>query len=115
MFFSYLSLLLPSYPFQIILPPPLPFLRHFLFSLLPSLPHFFLLILISLFLSLQSPSFARVRPERGPVSGGTRLTVTGRHLDAGSSVSVFIEKEECLFVKSVMPPPPPRYCTAQIL
>uniref|UniRef100_A0A7N8WZ62 Plexin A3 n=1 Tax=Mastacembelus armatus TaxID=205130 RepID=A0A7N8WZ62_9TELE len=49
--------------------------------------------------SFVSPSFSRVRPERGPVSGGTRLTVTGRHLDAGSTVTVYIDKEECLFVK----------------
>lgn len=27
--------------------------------------------------------------------------MTGRHLDAGSTVSVYIDKEECLFVKSV--------------
>uniref|UniRef100_A0A674PF06 Plexin-A3 n=1 Tax=Takifugu rubripes TaxID=31033 RepID=A0A674PF06_TAKRU len=45
------------------------------------------------------PSFSRVHPEKGPVSGGTRLTITGRHLDAGSTVSVYINKEECLFVK----------------
>lgn len=49
----------------------------------------------------QSPSFNRIRPAIGPVSGGTRLTVFGRHLDAGSSVVVSINKEECLFVKSV--------------
>uniref|UniRef100_A0A3Q2XEH6 Plexin-A3 n=1 Tax=Hippocampus comes TaxID=109280 RepID=A0A3Q2XEH6_HIPCM len=48
-----------------------------------------------------SPSLSNVRPERGPVSGGTRLTVTGRNLDAGSSVSVFIDKDECLFVKRI--------------
>lgn len=63
--------------------------------LLAMMVFFFLLLL------LQSPSFSRVRPEKGPVSGGTRLTVTGRHLDAGSSVTVYIDKEECLFVKSV--------------
>ncbi|TMS16024.1 hypothetical protein E3U43_013317 [Larimichthys crocea] len=49
--------------------------------------------------SFVSPSFNRVRPEKGPVSGGTRLTVTGRHLDAGSTVTVYINMEECLFVK----------------
>ncbi|KAF3696340.1 Plexin A3 Precursor [Channa argus] len=49
--------------------------------------------------SFVSPSFSRVRPEKGPVSGGTRLTVTGRHLDAGSTVTVYLDKEECLFVK----------------
>lgn len=48
---------------------------------------------------LQSPSFTRVRPLTGPISGGTRLTVMGRHLDAGSAVTVFMDKEECLFVK----------------
>lgn len=50
---------------------------------------------------LQSPTFSRVHPEKGPVSGGTRLTVMGRHLNAGSSVTVYINKEECLFVKLV--------------
>lgn len=54
-----------------------------------------------MFWTLQSPSFNRLHPEKGPVSGGTRLTITGRHLDAGSTVSVYINKEECLFVKSV--------------
>uniref|UniRef100_A0A8C6PW23 Plexin A3 n=1 Tax=Nothobranchius furzeri TaxID=105023 RepID=A0A8C6PW23_NOTFU len=49
--------------------------------------------------SFVSPSFTRIRPVRGPVSGGTRLTVIGRHLDAGSAVVIYIDKEECLFVK----------------
>uniref|UniRef100_A0A8C7PFT2 Plexin A3 n=1 Tax=Oncorhynchus mykiss TaxID=8022 RepID=A0A8C7PFT2_ONCMY len=49
--------------------------------------------------SFVTPSFNRVRPEKGPVSGGTRLTISGRHLDAGSTVTVFIAQEECLFVK----------------
>ncbi|MEQ2222383.1 Plexin A3, partial [Ilyodon furcidens] len=49
--------------------------------------------------SFVSPSFTRIRPLKGPVSGGTRLTVVGRHLDSGSGVSVYIHKEECLFVK----------------
>uniref|UniRef100_A0AAX7TCX2 Plexin-A3 n=1 Tax=Astatotilapia calliptera TaxID=8154 RepID=A0AAX7TCX2_ASTCA len=48
---------------------------------------------------VSSPTFSRVHPEKGPVSGGTRLTVMGRHLNAGSSVTVYINKEECLFVK----------------
>uniref|UniRef100_A0A8C2KF00 Plexin A3 n=1 Tax=Cyprinus carpio TaxID=7962 RepID=A0A8C2KF00_CYPCA len=49
--------------------------------------------------SFVTPSFNRVRPEKGPVSGGTRLTISGRHLDAGSSVTVFLAQEECLFVR----------------
>lgn len=49
--------------------------------------------------SLQTPSFNRVRPEKGPVSGGTRLTISGRHLDAGSAVTVLLAQEECLFVR----------------
>ncbi|XP_056278148.1 plexin A3 isoform X3 [Pseudoliparis swirei] len=49
--------------------------------------------------SFVTPIFFRVFPERGPVSGGTRLTVTGRNLAAGSSVEVLLEKEACLFVK----------------
>ncbi|XP_014678000.1 PREDICTED: plexin-A3-like, partial [Priapulus caudatus] len=34
------------------------------------------------------PEVATVRPRRGPMSGGTTLTVEGRHLDAGSRVAV---------------------------
>uniref|UniRef100_A0A671QEK4 Plexin A3 n=1 Tax=Sinocyclocheilus anshuiensis TaxID=1608454 RepID=A0A671QEK4_9TELE len=49
--------------------------------------------------SFVTPSFNRVRPEKGPVSGGTRLTISGRHLDAGSAVTVFLAQEECLFVR----------------
>uniref|UniRef100_A0A8C1I478 Plexin A3 n=1 Tax=Cyprinus carpio carpio TaxID=630221 RepID=A0A8C1I478_CYPCA len=48
--------------------------------------------------SFVTPSFNRVRPEKGPVSGGTRLTISGRHLDAGSAVTVFLAQEECLFI-----------------
>uniref|UniRef100_A0A8C1FSD6 Plexin A3 n=1 Tax=Cyprinus carpio carpio TaxID=630221 RepID=A0A8C1FSD6_CYPCA len=51
--------------------------------------------------SFVTPSFNRVRPEKGPVSGGTRLTISGRHLDAGSAVTVFLAQEECLFVRTV--------------
>ncbi|XP_046895788.1 plexin A3 [Hypomesus transpacificus] len=49
--------------------------------------------------SFVTPTLTHVRPERGPVSGGTRLTVAGIHLEAGSNVRVFIAQEECLFVK----------------
>uniref|UniRef100_A0A672QZM6 Plexin A3-like n=1 Tax=Sinocyclocheilus grahami TaxID=75366 RepID=A0A672QZM6_SINGR len=56
--------------------------------------------------SFVTPSFNRVRPEKGPVSGGTRLTISGRHLDAGSAVTVFLAQEECLFGKNLMPPAP---------
>ncbi|XP_035377715.1 plexin A3 isoform X2 [Electrophorus electricus] len=49
-----------------------------------------------------APSIGQVWPEKGPVSGGTRLTVTGRHLDAGSSVTVFLAQEECRFIKRTL-------------
>ncbi|XP_077079179.1 plexin A3 [Siphateles boraxobius] len=49
--------------------------------------------------SFVTPGFNRVRPEKGPVSGGTRLTISGRHLDAGSAVTVLLAQEECLFVR----------------
>lgn len=47
----------------------------------------------------QTPSFSRVQPDKGPVSGGTRLTISGRHLDAGSAVTVFLAQETCVFVR----------------
>ncbi|KAB5567206.1 hypothetical protein PHYPO_G00230120 [Pangasianodon hypophthalmus] len=49
-----------------------------------------------------TPSFNRVQPDKGPVSGGTRLTISGRHLDAGSAVTVFLAQETCVFVRRTM-------------
>uniref|UniRef100_A0A8C9VS73 Plexin-A3 n=1 Tax=Scleropages formosus TaxID=113540 RepID=A0A8C9VS73_SCLFO len=43
--------------------------------------------------------FSRVHPEKGPVSGGTRLTILGKNLGAGSTVTVFLGQGECLFVR----------------
>lgn len=47
----------------------------------------------------QTPTFDRVSPARGPASGGTRLTITGHALDAGSSVMVTVRDGECQFVR----------------
>ncbi|XP_037390834.1 plexin-A1b [Pygocentrus nattereri] len=44
-----------------------------------------------------SPYFTRVVPMRGPVSGGTRITIHGSHLNAGSAVSVKIGLNTCHF------------------
>ncbi|KAG5282062.1 hypothetical protein AALO_G00051820 [Alosa alosa] len=52
--------------------------------------------------SFVTPSFNRVRPEKGPSSGGTRLTISGKHLDAGSTVTIKLANEECQFVKRTM-------------
>ncbi|KAG9270029.1 plexin A3 [Astyanax mexicanus] len=52
--------------------------------------------------SFVTPIFNRMRPEKGPVSGGTRLTISGRNLDAGSAVTVFLAQEKCLFVRRAL-------------
>ncbi|MBN3296487.1 PLXA1 protein, partial [Amia calva] len=44
-----------------------------------------------------TPYFSRVNPPRGPVSGGTRITIEGNHLNAGSAVSVNIGLHPCRF------------------
>ncbi|XP_072540713.1 plexin-A1b [Salminus brasiliensis] len=44
-----------------------------------------------------SPYFTRVVPSHGPVSGGTRITIHGIHLNAGSAVSVKIGLNTCHF------------------
>uniref|UniRef100_UPI00398EBA51 LOW QUALITY PROTEIN: plexin A3-like n=1 Tax=Pristiophorus japonicus TaxID=55135 RepID=UPI00398EBA51 len=46
-----------------------------------------------------TPSFGKVRPGSGPASGGTRLTIFGRNLDAGSSVKASVGGGECQFVR----------------
>ncbi|KAG8447285.1 hypothetical protein GDO86_014668 [Hymenochirus boettgeri] len=49
-----------------------------------------------------TPSFHSVSPGRGPASGGTHLTISGRNVDAGSSVSVFLRDSECQFVRRTL-------------
>lgn len=44
-----------------------------------------------------SPHFYRVTPARGPLSGGTWITIEGSNLNAGSNVSVEIGKRPCAF------------------
>ncbi|XP_027003136.1 plexin-A1b [Tachysurus fulvidraco] len=44
-----------------------------------------------------SPYFTRVMPSRGPFSGGTKITILGSHLNAGSAVSVKIGLNTCRF------------------
>ncbi|XP_031423867.1 plexin-A1 [Clupea harengus] len=44
-----------------------------------------------------SPYFLRVTPSFGPLSGGTRITIHGIHLNAGSAVAVKIGLNPCNF------------------
>uniref|UniRef100_A0A8C2EAZ5 Plexin A1a n=1 Tax=Cyprinus carpio TaxID=7962 RepID=A0A8C2EAZ5_CYPCA len=46
-----------------------------------------------------TPYFTRVQPFQGPLSGGTRITIEGNHLNAGSSVEVNIGRHSCHFKK----------------
>uniref|UniRef100_A0A8C7IL90 Plexin-A1 n=1 Tax=Oncorhynchus kisutch TaxID=8019 RepID=A0A8C7IL90_ONCKI len=44
-----------------------------------------------------SPYFTRVQPSKGPLSGGTHITIEGSHLNAGSAVAVKIGLHPCRF------------------
>uniref|UniRef100_A0A8C1R6Z9 Plexin A1 n=1 Tax=Cyprinus carpio TaxID=7962 RepID=A0A8C1R6Z9_CYPCA len=44
-----------------------------------------------------SPFFTRVLPSYGPISGGTRITIQGSHLNSGSAVSIKIGLNTCRF------------------
>ncbi|KAM7410864.1 hypothetical protein PAMA_021025 [Pampus argenteus] len=46
-----------------------------------------------------TPYFTRIQPSQGPISGGTRVTIEGSNLNAGSSVSVSIGPQTCHFKK----------------
>uniref|UniRef100_H3A9X0 Plexin A1 n=1 Tax=Latimeria chalumnae TaxID=7897 RepID=H3A9X0_LATCH len=47
------------------------------------------------------PKFIRVTPAQGPISGGTRITVMGSNLNAGSAVAVTIGGKSCEFERRV--------------
>ncbi|CAM5125875.1 unnamed protein product [Eretmochelys imbricata] len=44
-----------------------------------------------------TPTFYRVTPARGPLSGGTWISIEGNHLNAGSDVTVTIGGRQCVF------------------
>ncbi|XP_072203938.1 plexin-A1 isoform X2 [Excalfactoria chinensis] len=44
-----------------------------------------------------TPTFSRVTPTRGPLSGGTWIAIEGSHLNAGSNVTVTIGGRPCAF------------------
>ncbi|XP_075882719.1 plexin-A1-like isoform X2 [Nelusetta ayraudi] len=46
-----------------------------------------------------TPFFTRIQPSQGPISGGTRITIEGSYLNAGSYVSVSIGQQPCYFKK----------------
>jgi len=50
----------------------------------------YLLIFECWFAQIQDPEVTGFHPAVGPVSGGSRLTVIGRHLDVGSHVTVIL-------------------------
>ncbi|XP_059805912.1 plexin-A2-like isoform X2 [Hypanus sabinus] len=45
------------------------------------------------------PSLQDLSPSRGPESGGTMVTITGKHLGAGSSVNVMFGNQTCEFYR----------------
>ncbi|XP_053704839.1 plexin-A1-like isoform X2 [Synchiropus splendidus] len=44
-----------------------------------------------------TPFFSSVQPSQGPISGGTRVTIEGSYLNAGSHVSVSVGSQPCHF------------------
>ncbi|XP_015207910.2 plexin-A4 [Lepisosteus oculatus] len=43
------------------------------------------------------PKLMYLKPNRGPVSGGTIVNITGSNLDAGSNVSIMFKDQKCIF------------------
>lgn len=47
----------------------------------------------------QTLTLSDLKPKRGPVSGGTQVTITGNNLNAGSNVIVTFGRQPCLFYR----------------
>lgn len=45
----------------------------------------------------QTPTVAGLSPSRGPESGGTKVTIMGENLGAGSTVTVLFGNQTCEF------------------
>jgi len=49
------------------------------------------------YFTYQDPMPEEISPRRGPVSGGTELTITGEHLDTGADIRLLLDDDlECL-------------------
>lgn len=46
-------------------------------------------------LSDKEPTITEIRPDHGPVFGGTVVTLTGRYLDSGIQRDVFFANNKC--------------------
>uniref|UniRef100_A0AAY4DJU3 Sema domain-containing protein n=1 Tax=Denticeps clupeoides TaxID=299321 RepID=A0AAY4DJU3_9TELE len=57
--------------------------------------------------SFVTPTFNKVQPEKGPLSGGTKLTIYGKNLDAGSAVTVSLAQEDCPTTREIVCVTPP--------
>lgn len=51
-------------------------------------------------LSLQIPNITEIQPNYGPRAGGTLITVTGPHLDAGKTRKVTLNDMPCPIKRS---------------
>ena len=47
------------------------------------------------YLSLQEPRITDFEPKIGPISGGTRITVRGHHMDAGTTITASVVGLPC--------------------
>uniref|UniRef100_A0A8C3HWR8 Plexin A4 n=1 Tax=Chrysemys picta bellii TaxID=8478 RepID=A0A8C3HWR8_CHRPI len=54
--------------------------------------------------SPQTLTLSDLKPKRGPVSGGTQVTITGTNLNAGSNVVVTFGRQPCLFYRCARNP-----------
>ncbi len=48
---------------------------------------------------LQNPEITNFSPKKGPQSGGTRLTISGSHMNAGTTISATVVGLPCIVVK----------------
>ena len=46
-------------------------------------------------INLQNPQVQSIQPTRGPVSGGTLLTVYGSQLNTGRNIAVSLKDKDC--------------------
>ncbi|KAG8005623.1 Plexin-A4, partial [Nibea albiflora] len=48
---------------------------------------------------IPAEQISNLKPNRGPVSGGTIVNITGSHLDAGSNVSIMFKDKPCTYLR----------------
>jgi len=56
-------------------------------------------MIIYSFVLVKDPKLVDMSPRKGPIAGGTKVVISGQHLDAGTDINIRIGQTSCTNIK----------------